>query len=722
MLNRNSHQIYLLIISYVIGLLLTGLSITKSNEVLFILIVTTVSIITAFTIPLKGYFILSKKWWLVAGLIIISSYYYYQWRLPSPSNIDISYQFHQIENSFDNTLKVKGKIISPLQINRNQRARFILKTEEFEGKKVDGKVYVTAPLLETINLFPSMEITLTGRLYQPPMASQPGGFDFASFLARQGIWAGFTAEEVELNKFGNVYQQFVHGLRRRVVKTHVRNLNIPYGTLVSAMVIGSRGVDLSFDIQDSFRDAGLAHVLAASGFHVSLLLGFILWLTKRLSPQWRLSLGIVSLLFYLTLTGFYPSVLRASFMGIGVLVALGDDNRQINILASLCLTGFILLLINPLWIWDLGFQLSFLATLGLIVTLPAIIAHLDFLPLSVAGLVAVPLSATIWVLPLQGYIFNRLPLYSIFTNIIVSPLVLIVSLGGVITGFIGLFFPVIASAIAFILYPFIWSLIEIVKISNKLPFSSLAVGNISLTIILITYGIYGGIYFNKKFQKRWKELTILMICLIIIPIIYQKINLTQVTIIKTNQEPIIVIENQLKNYLINLPEKDNINYLVTNFLNYQGINNLNLILVKPNSQNNLSLNYLDTKTNIQSIYNHQNNNLTNQIKLNVTSQNLDIITWEINRKKWMLINTAENITPNISNLGNIDTIIWSGNNLSDSAIATIKPSTMINYNLLNQEQKNILQSQNIKIYSLVQESTIQWQPDIGFMPYKETIY
>ena len=185
-------------------------------------------------------------------------------------------------------------------------------------------------------------------------------------------------KKVELNQFGNVYQQSVYWLRKRVIQTHVRYLNIPHGTLVSAMVIGSRGVDLSFDIQDSFRDAGLAHILAASGFHVSLLLGFVLWLTKKLSSGWRLSLGIISLLFYLTLTGFYPSVLRASFMGLGVLIALLDDNRRVNIFASLFLTGFILLLINPLWIWDLGFQLSFLATFGLIVTLPAIVSRLDF--------------------------------------------------------------------------------------------------------------------------------------------------------------------------------------------------------------------------------------------------------------------------------------------------------------------------------------------------------
>ncbi|WP_069790188.1 ComEC/Rec2 family competence protein [Cyanobacterium sp. IPPAS B-1200] len=714
--NRDSSKIYLLIISYVIGLFLTGLSIFENNEILLILGVIVVSVTLAFIIPLKWHFAPKKIWWLIAGLTIVSGYYYYQWRLPTPSNIDISHQLNQIENNFDNTLQVKGKIITPLQVNRNQRARFTLEAKEFEGKKVNGKLYVTAPLLETIDLFPSMEVTLTGRLYQPPMASQPGGFDFASFLSRQGIWAGFTAEKVELNQFGNVYQQSVYWLRKRVIQTHVRYLNIPRGTLVSAMVIGSRGVDLSFEIQDSFRDAGLAHILAASGFHVSLLLGFVLWLTKKLSSGWRLSLGIISLLFYLTLTGFYPSVLRASFMGLGVLIALLDDNRRVNIFASLFLTGFILLLINPLWIWDLGFQLSFLATFGLIVTLPAIVSRLDFLPINVAGLIAVPLSATIWILPLQGYIFNRLPLYSILTNIIVSPLVLIVSLGGIITGFIGLFFPIIASAITLILYPFIWLMIEIVKISNNLPFSSLAMGNISLITILIAYSIYIAIYFNKRLQKRWRELSIFIVCLMIIPIAYQKINLTQITMMRSNQQAIIVIENNLRNYVINLPEKNNINYALTNFLNHQGINNIDLILVKANNENNLSLNYLNRKTNIKNIYQNQNN----PINLHPISNDLNIITWEIAEKKWMLVNADKSINLDTSSIGKIDNLIWSGNNLSISDIEQLNPSIAINYNYFNQQE--VLETKNIKTYSLNQIGTIQWQPEKGFLPYQEILY
>ncbi len=107
---------------------------------------------------------------------------------------------------------------------------------------------------------------------------------------------------------------------------------------------------------------GLSHVLAASGFHVALLLGIIFWITRSLSPKKKLIIGIIILILYVGLTGIQPSILRASLMGTAILISQVLE-RKTNALGTLLLSAFLLLLFNPLWIWDLGFQLSFLATL-----------------------------------------------------------------------------------------------------------------------------------------------------------------------------------------------------------------------------------------------------------------------------------------------------------------------------------------------------------------------
>ncbi len=717
LVSNNNNKVYLILLAYILGLLVTGFNYNLGHFTL-IVIVTIFSVIIALAFPSSWRFYITKKWFIIAGLILIISYYYYQWRLPSPKSSDISHHLINIEQTFNDTVEITGRILTPLQVNRNQKSRFIIEVNQLETTEVTGKVYVTAPLLETNNFFPSMEVTLRGRLYQPSVATHPGGFDFANFLARQGIWTGFTAEKVSLNKFGNVYQQSLFWLRRRVIKTHVRYLDIPDGALVSAMVIGNRGVDLSFEIQDLFRDGGLAHILAASGFHVSLLLGVILWLTQKFSASSKFFFGVIGLLFYVTLTGFYPSVLRASIMGLGVLVALvRDDNsahfgdNRVNVLAMLLLTAVILLLINPLWIWDLGFQFSFLATFGLVVTLPGVIARLDFLPPTIATIIAVPLSATIWILPLQGYVFNRLPLYSIFTNVLATPFVFILSLGGMISGLIGLFFPLLGSAIALILLPFSWSLIKLVEIINNFPFASLAIGQISLSIVLITYGIYVSIWQNVWCRKKWFWLSLFVFSLIVIPLGYQKINTTQVTIIKGTKQPLVVIENKTKNYLINIPNKSNYDYVLKNFFNYQGINKLDSIFIDTNTVNNKDYQYIKEKITIK----EKNENINSKF-MKIAQDNSSIIQWQIENKSWLLINTNKNVTlpSNIT----IDTLIWSGENIDISNIEKLKPNTVIFYEFVSPMVQKTLEEKKINVFSIIDSAVIQWQPEKGFYSYQ----
>lgn len=724
MLASNNNKIYLVFLAYIFGLLFTGFNFTLNlfipinpHQLLFIIVVS--SLVILLSLPLQWRFYIAKHWFIIAGLITITAYYYYQWRVPTPQANDISNRLTQIEQPFNTPVEIKGKILTPLRVNRSQRSRFILEVKQFQGEEAIGKVYVTAPLLETKGMFPSMNVTLKGNLYQPAVATHPGGFDFASFLARQGIWAGFTANQINLNEFGNVYQQSVFWLRQRVTQTHVRFLNVPHGTLVSAMVIGSRGVDLPFEIQDLFRDVGLAHILSASGFHVSLLLGAILWLTREFSPSTRFICGISSLFFYLTLTGFYPSVLRASVMGLGVLIALVGENemasvgnRKVNVLAMLLLTAVVLLLINPLWIWDLGFQFSFLATLGLIISVTPLVTRWDFLPPTVATLIAVPLSATIWIFPLQGYVFNRLPIYSVITNILATPFVFILSFGGMLTGLIGLFFPFLGSAIALILLPFSWTLIELVKIINNLPLASLAIGQIPLIVVIFSYGVYVCIWLNRWCQKQWLWISLFLFSLIVIPLGYQKLNSIQVTVIQGNQQPLVIIENKMETYLINLPDKNTYNYNLKNLFSYQGINSLDLLVYQ--KQDNDLMDYNHLKNNINIKYENKTNNISNK-SLDITKISSDFIQWQFKGKNWLLVN-SNNPIKLPSNL-TVDTLIWSGNNLDIAEIEQLKPTTVISYRFIPPVQKNQLKTKNVAIYSLINDGSLQWQPEKDFQPY-----
>ncbi|MFM7370099.1 MAG: ComEC/Rec2 family competence protein, partial [Sphaerospermopsis kisseleviana] len=209
-------------------------------------------------------------------------------------------------------------------------------------------------------------------------------------------------------------------------------------------------------IRDLFVNVGLAHALAASGFQTSLILGIILQLTSKANKGIQFFCGSLGLLTFLCLAGFQASIIRAVIMGFAALIGLVLE-RKVQQLGSLLLAATLLLLFNPVWIGDLGFQLSFLATLGLIVTATPITKRFDWLPSAIASLISVPIAATIWTLPLLLHIFSVVAVYSVPLNIITTPLISVISIGGMISGLVSLIVPDLGSTLAsFLYYPTYW--------------------------------------------------------------------------------------------------------------------------------------------------------------------------------------------------------------------------------------------------------------------------
>ncbi len=577
--------IYGLSVCYIVGLLLGEVWNWEGKEKLLIAVALLVILIFCFSRFLNYYcsFIKIGHILLFSAFVVVG-FVYYHWRLPHPESLDISKQVVGISYGKSYPVEVEGIVLTQPKINRNLKAKFILLAknlidESGKEKRVTGKVYVTSPLLEVSGVYPSTTVRLEGNLYLPSPPLNPEGFDFAEYLRKQGVFSGLAAKSVTVIEKGNWWQGLLYQTRKRIIQTHIRFLGMPYGSLVSSMVIGSRAVDLDWETEESFRLAGLSHTLAASGFHVSLLLAVVLSLTASLTPDKRFFVGSLCLLGYATITGFYPSILRATLMGMAGLVAILQE-RQVRISGSLLLAGVILLVINPMWIWDIGFQLSFMAVWGLITSTSPLARHLDFLPSTIANIVAATVAATIWTLPLQWYHFHRFPLYGIITNILVTPLVIVITLVGIVAAFIGVFIPLLGSGISFLLYPFLWLLFGIVGISNKLPFSSLAVGRLHVFNLILVYLIFLAISYKPEWRKYRLSLILLAFGIVLTPLIHQKLSLIQVTAIDSDEETVLVIQNRNKTAVINLGDKKTIYFDLIPFLENQGVNQVEAVFSK----------------------------------------------------------------------------------------------------------------------------------------------
>lgn len=736
----------ILCFAYIIGLLSTGISshpvheFSREHWTGFLIIITIVTILVTVFLPRFWLFAPPRVLLFSSGLVVLFAVVYFHFRLPHQGINDVSNQLNKFNSNFSPVVEVTGKIITNPRLTRNDKIKFIVQAETIKlssetTENVTGKLYVTVPLLESIGLYPSQIVTLKGKLYQPSVNLNPAGFNFKNYLLNQGIFAGFTAEEVKVIQGGNAFNYQLWQLRHRIITTHIRHLKVPIGNLISAMVLGRREVDLPYEIQDLFTRVGLVHILAVSGFHVSLWLGLILFLTQNFSANNRLIVGFFSLLIYPIFTGFYPSILRATLMGFAVLIGIVKE-QKVNSFGSLLLAATILLLINPLFIWNLGFQLSFLATLGLIVTLPAIVNRLDWLPPNLSNLVAVPIASSIWVFPLLIYTFNTICTYSILVNIILIPLVIIISLGAMITALIGLISPPSGSAIAFLLYYPTLSLIKIVEWFDNLPGSSLMTGKISLAGLIFCYLIFLVILIIPWCQKRWQLVSLFLLIVLIIPIFIQKINLNQVTILATKNQPIIVIQNQGKTTtLINKLNPDIIQYNLLPFLAYQGINKIDYLIVfnpEENSQNNSNL--LSIVENIpsrnislkfNSNQNHnQNLNLDetfffNNNHLKLISQKPAIVEVTVFNQKWILLwgNKSSLDQIKLNNI-NADILLWKGFDFNDNWLKSMNGKVAISFQSdLSPTMKRQLEKHEIEFYSTKNDGAIQYIPKKGFQSY-----
>ncbi|MEO1429900.1 MAG: ComEC/Rec2 family competence protein [Cyanobacteria bacterium J06633_8] len=694
---------------------------------------------------------------IIAGSIGLLATFYVHMRIPQPEAKDIS-NFIPVGNSKnqEQLVIVRGDVISTPRLTRSGKGQFWLKPtqlsevtnkqgEEGANKGVSGKLYVTVPILKSTGLHPNQQVEVTGVLYKPKSALNPGAFDFKKYLEKQGTFAGLNGRQ--LKDFDEEDEWGWWKLRRQIIKSQVSWLGVPEGPLVSAMVLGSKAVDLPYQTRDLFVQAGLAHSIAASGFHVSLILGLVLGFTKRFTRKTQFICGCLALTLFLGLTGFQPSVLRATIMGFAALIGIGLK-RKVKQLGSLTIAATILLIFNPLWIWDLGFQLSFLATFGLIVTVPAITKRLLWLPPTIASLIAVPLAATIWTLPLQLYMFSVVPPYGILLNIIVTPLISLICIGGIFSAVAALALPFAGSVLASTLHYPTDLLIKIVEFFSNLPGNSVAVGKITIWQLIIIYGLLFSTWQIRWLQKRWLLAISISIGLVFIPALHSANNLFRVTLLAGGREPIVVIQDRGKIAVINSADEAIGNFTILPFLQQQGVNIIDWA-VATDFQNDGSNGWLEIIEHlaIKTFYDYspspnyalsqkaiqtqveQGKGIYQVLSLGQTvnagsamirlvNNQLPIIQMQIRNQSWLFVG---NLNPNqLSELIKNPSlprpqVLWCQTKSLKDLVRILKPQVAIAPNAkLEAKDISVLNQSKVQLFFTGRDGAIQWTPQRQF--------
>ncbi len=282
-------------------------------------------------------------------------------------------------------------------------------------------------------------LTMEGLWRRAAERRNPGGFDYRQYLEHQEVSGVFTADHhrIVARSPGNIFMSgLIIPLRRYVRRTIESHLDGDQGSLLAGLLLGER-YNLSQPVREAFSDTGTAHVLAVSGLHAALM-AFIIFILLRLFqlPKRAASLGTVAgLIVYTLAAGASPSIVRSSIM-VGAVLLGGLFERRGNGLNMLGLAGLLILAGWPDAALDIGFQLSFAATGGiLLLTRPFEgllfrISNSGLLRKWVLTPLAVSLAAQIFTAPLMARHFHRLPLISLIANLAVVPLTgLILALG-----------------------------------------------------------------------------------------------------------------------------------------------------------------------------------------------------------------------------------------------------------------------------------------------------
>ncbi|MEN9540178.1 MAG: hypothetical protein RLZZ459_269 [Cyanobacteriota bacterium] len=322
----------------------------------------------------------------------------------------------------------------------------------------------------------------SGTLIRPKPAPHPLLSGSAERLSRQGIWSQLRVERWQL--LSRPATPLID-LRRRMATALAGSGGPEAGGVLAALVLGSAVVPVPLTVREAFRAAGLSHALAASGFHLTVLLGAVMALSRLGGRplRWGLALGAMGL--FLLLAGPQPSVVRAVAMG-AMAFLVQESGRRVRPLGVLLLCVLLILLVAPAWLLDVGFQLSVAATAGLLLSAGPLEETLrQRLPGWAAAAVAVPLAASLWTLPLQLLHFGALPLYAVPANMLVAPLLTPLTLGAMAMAVAALVAPPLVGLLGLALVPLTRLFVATAQLVAGLPMAQWQLGQMNPALVLL---------------------------------------------------------------------------------------------------------------------------------------------------------------------------------------------------------------------------------------------
>ena len=349
-------------------------------------------------------------------------------------------------------------------------------------------------------------VKLTGQIRDFDYATNPGEFDLRKYYGISGYYFSIYKARIIATSYTSYgYVEGLYNLKCRLSTIYDRYLDEVDASVIKAMVLGDKG-NLDNETKDLYRDSGIAHLLAISGLHVSLI-GMLVYkfLKKiRLPEAIAVTASIFIMINYGLMTGLSGSLMRALVLFV-MLVFSKLLRRCYDLCTALALAGLIIALINPYMLEYAGFAMSFGAVIGIGIFSRCLEVKLpiknNLCNLAVKGLLS-SLAVNFFTLPLMLRYYYQYPLYSIFINLLLVPFMTILLVAALVLGLLGLI-GIKLCALAALLCHYILLLYKIVcQGFGRLPYSHIVLGKPHAVKMILFYVGTFALYFADKQKKR----------------------------------------------------------------------------------------------------------------------------------------------------------------------------------------------------------------------------
>jgi competence protein ComEC len=352
------------------------------------------------------------------------------------------------------------------------------------------------------------KVTLKGKLLKPENFEGDAGreFNYVQYLAKDKIFFLIKYASVSLvsENNGNKVKTFVLKLKNNFVRSLDNGIAFPESRLAAGIIVAGKQ-SLPKTIQDEFQETGTIQVVVLSGYNVTIIAEMMMALLRMLPQMLGLSLGALSIFLFTIATGGSATIIRAVIMALIALFAQGIDKRY-NAGRALLVAALLMLFFNPMLLFfDPSFQLSFLATAGLIYATPVAERWLVRIPekMKLREVVASTLATQIFVTPFLMYLTGAASIVALPANIFLSFLIPVAMLLSFVTGLLGTVSWFFAWPVGFLAFVILKIILTLVHFFSLLPFASVSFVAFPFWVLMLVY--IGFTYYLVKFYTRKKQ-------------------------------------------------------------------------------------------------------------------------------------------------------------------------------------------------------------------------